>query len=92
MFIQGDLQKVFDALYTMGVIDPVLKMDWKPIHASMNKEPSKLHAALRHINACAGNPEKLQQTLSGFEPVILQFVAIEVARELAESQGEKTLH
>lgn len=28
MYLQGNLQAVFDALYHMGVIDPVLEMDW----------------------------------------------------------------
>ncbi len=28
MYLQGNLQAVFDALYHLGVIDPVLKMDW----------------------------------------------------------------
>ena len=33
MFLQGNLQNVFDALYTLGAIDPVLKKDWKQMNS-----------------------------------------------------------
>ena len=40
MFIQGNLQVVFDALYSVGAIDPVLGMDWEIINSEMSKSPS----------------------------------------------------
>ncbi|MBX2996616.1 MAG: cytochrome [Bdellovibrionaceae bacterium] len=92
MFIQGDLQAVFDALYAMGIIDPVLKMDWQTIHDDMNREPQKLKQALKAINLCGGNRDALIKTIQGFEAATVNFVALEVARELAESNNIQVLH
>ena len=39
MFIQGDLQAVFDALYSIGAIDPVLSADWTKINEAMSSKP-----------------------------------------------------
>ncbi len=92
MFIQGDLQAVFDALYTMGIIDPVLKMDWKTIHAQMNQEPQKLKQALTAINQCRGDRQALIQAFQRLEMTTVNYVALEVARELAESNENQVLH
>jgi hypothetical protein len=92
MFIQGDLQAVFDALYTVGAIDPVLGMDWEKINSEMTKSPHLVSDACTSINACAGNSNMLIQTLKSFEPKLLNFVALEVAREFCEFQERKELH
>jgi len=92
MFIQGNLQAVFDALYQMGAIDPVLKMDWKLIHAQMNLEPQKLKLALKNINQCRGDKQELLKVLQGLESSTVNYVALEVARELAEANDKKVLH
>jgi hypothetical protein len=92
MFIQGDLQAVFDALYSIGAIDPVLSMDWEKIHNEMNKHPHLVRTACNSINACQGNQTLLVQTLNSFDPKLLNFVALEVAREFSEFQDRKELH
>lgn len=92
MFIQGDLQAVFDALYSIGTIDPILQMDWKTIQEKMSREPQKLKVALKKINDCAGDRNQLVETLKSFEPATIHYVAIEVARELADSQEKTILH
>lgn len=92
MFIQGNLQAVFDALYTMGVIDPVLKMDWEQINAEMSDNPQKVHHVCQSVNACDGDQNKLIQTLNSFDKKSLYFVALEVAREYSEFQDRKELH
>ena len=43
MFLQGNLQIVFDALYHLGVIDPVLKLDWKKDGYVEFKQCAQLH-------------------------------------------------
>jgi hypothetical protein len=92
MFIQGDLQAVFDALYTVGAIDPVLGMDWEKINSEMNKSPQLVNRACASINACDGDKSLLIETLKKFEPKLLNFVALEVAREFCEFQDRKELH
>lgn len=92
MFIQGDLQAVFDALYTVGAIDPVLAMDWEKINSEMSTAPHLLSSACASINACDGNRDLLVETLKSFEPKLLNFVALEVAREFCEFQERRELH
>ena len=92
MFIQGDLQAVFDALYTIGAIDPVLGMDWEKINSEMSENPQLVDSACASINACRGDQNLLVQALKKFEDKLLHFVALEVAREFSEFQDRKELH
>lgn len=92
MFIQGNLQVVFDALYSVGAIDPVLGMDWEKINAEMNRTPQVVNSLCSRINACRGNKELLVETFRTLEPKLLNFVALEVAREFCEFQDRKQLH
>ena len=92
MFIQGDLQAVFDALYTIGAIDPVLNLDWETINSEMSKNPKHVHFVCASVNACQGNPSLLINTLKSLDEKSLHFVALEVAREFSEFQDRKELH
>ncbi len=92
MFIQGNLQAVFDALYSMGAIDPILKLDWQEIHLNMKKNPQRLNQALRAINLCCGDISGLVETMRTLDSETVNFVALEVARELAEFTDRKILH
>ncbi len=92
MFIQGDLQAVFDALYTIGAIDPVLHSDWEKISSEMFNQPQVVNMACDSINACSGNRQKLIETLLTMDKKALEFVALEVAREFSEFQDRKELH
>ncbi len=92
MFIQGDLQALFDALYEVGAIDPVLKMDWTQITQDMTKNQIQVTDAFRSINACSGDRELLVQKLKFLDGKALSYVAMEVAREFAEFQDRKELH
>ena len=92
MFIQGDLQAVFDALYTIGAIDPVLSMDWEAITAEMSKNPKHVHHVCQSVNACRGNKDELITTFNNMDEKSLHYVALEVAREFSEFQDRKELH
>ncbi len=92
MFIQGNLQAVFDALYTIGAIDPVLSMDWELINDEMAKDPNHVYQVCQSVNACQGNQEKLIKTFNTMDEKSLNFVALEVAREFSEFQDRKELH
>ncbi len=92
MFIQGDLQAVFDALYEIGAIDPVLKQDWVSITDDMAKNQSDLIHIYRLINACDGDRELLVQKLKFMDQKAVTYLAMEVAREFAEFQDRKEIH
>lgn len=91
MFIQGNLQVVFDALYAVGAIDPVLKADWKEITNDMLKHPKILSEAFDVVNACGHNKDLLIQKLYLMDNRSLNYIAMEVAREFCEFQDRTSL-
>lgn len=92
VFIQGNLQAVFDALYEVGAIDPVLKMDWSEVTKAMEQAPFKVEKAVKLINGCGGNMDLIRDQLLLLDSQSLHFIAMEVAREFAEFQDRKDLH
>lgn len=92
MFLQGDLQIVFDALYTVGAIDPVLKLDWNNVTKEMMANPRVLSDAFQTINGCRGNKDLLVQQLHLMDQRSVNYIAMEVAREFCEFQDRKELH
>ena len=91
-YIQGHLQNVFDALYEMGVIDPVLKMDWAAHLEQMSHQQFQVRRALEKVNDVSANPEQLKKVLSEIEPQVLELLAIEVAREFADFHNRAAVH
>lgn len=91
-FLQGDLQTLFDALYSIGAIDPVLKMDWSQVAKDMAKDQKLMHNAVTTVNQCRGNAKMLVENLHKLDSKALSFIAVEVAREYAEFQDRKELH
>ena len=92
MVLQSDLQQVFDALYTIGAIDPVLKLDWNEVTKEMMANPQILSDAFQTINGCRGNKDLLIQKLHMMDPRSVNYIAMEVAREFCEFQDRKDLH
>lgn len=92
MLLQGNLQAVFDALYVLGIIDPVLKMDWQKKIAAKDKFESVVNEAINIANQYNKTPTELQQKLSKFDKQTLSFLAMEVAKEYADYHWRKTLH
>jgi hypothetical protein len=92
MYLQGNLQLVFDALYEMGVIEPVLKMDWQGALKEMNKDPNPLFEALTVANEHQDDAEGLITQLEGFDEKILSYLAMEVAREFADFHSRSEVH
>lgn len=84
LHIQGDLQAVFDALYDLGVIDPVLKMDWKGHLAEIEAGSPALERAIRMVNACGRDRGTIASELKKLDTKTLEILAMEVAREYAE--------
>jgi hypothetical protein len=92
MFLQGDLQAVFDALYTVGAIDPVLKLDWEQITIEMARTPELVVQSMEIINACRGDKNLIIQRLHMMDTRAINYIAMEVAREFVEFQDRSCLH
>lgn len=92
MFLQGNLQIVFDALYTVGAIDPVLNKDWNQITAAMEADMETVYQTFKKINSCSGDYEQILSEMKNMDEKSLQYLAMEVAREFCEYQDRSTLH
>jgi len=92
MFIQGDLQKVFDALFHLGVIDPVLKLDWIKEQKQMHKHVNEIQKVMKMANAFEGDAKALTKELKKYDDKILGYLAMEVAREFSNFHGRKEIH
>jgi hypothetical protein len=92
MYLQGNLQAVFDALYHMGVIDPVLEMDWNKALDQMSDHADDFIQVLNIANSCQEDMQELMSNLKKFDQQILSYLAMEVAREYADYHSRETLH
>ena len=92
MFLQGNLQTIFDALFHMGVIDPVLEKDWAPYFERQVEFNPELEGVLRSISECPNDLNGIITRLSRFDTKTLEYLAMEVAREFADYQQRQTLH
>lgn len=92
MFLQGNLQAVFDALYSLGIIDPVLEKDWKKSFEDFDAHESKVQQAVASVNSCSGDHDKIVNSLKAFDSTTLEFIAMEVAKEFADFYARKVTH
>ena len=92
MYLQGNLQTVFDALYHMGVIDPVLEMDWNKALDQMPSYADGFFEVLTIANTCQEDSQELMSLLKKFDQQTLSYLAMEVAREYADYHSRETLH
>lgn len=92
MYLQGNLQIVFDALFAIGAIDPILKMDWQKVNAEIEKEPQRLHTVCESMNSCSDDLARMVEILKITDEKSINFLALEVAREFSEFQDRETLH
>jgi hypothetical protein len=92
MYLQGNLQAVFDALYHMGVIDPVLEMDWGKALDEMGDYADSFFEVLSIANTCQDDVQELMGNLKKYDQQTLSYLAMEVAREYADYHSRETLH
>lgn len=92
MYLQGNLQAIFDALFHMGVIDPVLKMDWGKALDDMPRYADEFFEVLSVANSFQDDMQELVQNLKKFDQQTLSYLAMEVAREYADYHSRETLH
>lgn len=92
MYLQGNLQAIFDALYHMGVIDPVLEMDWGQALDDMPNYEDEFFQVLNVANSFQDDVQELMANLKKFDQQTLSYLAMEVAREYADYHSRETLH
>ena len=92
MYLQGNLQQIFDALYHMGVIDPVLEMDWGNALDQMDAYADEFFQILSVVNSNQEDMQTLVSNLKRFDQQTLSYLAMEVAREYADYHSRETLH
>lgn len=90
--IQGDLQIVFDALFELGVIDPVLKADWNSYIEALEANSFAIRRAVDIVNRCGTDRAKLFSELGRLDPKTLELLAVEVAREYAGFHSRAVVH
>ncbi len=92
MYLQGNLQTVFDALYEMGVIEPILQVDWQDALKEMNQDPAPLFAVVKVANNFQSDVGVLIEKLETFDERSLGYLAMEVAREFADFHARQQIH
>lgn len=92
MYLQGNLQAIFDALYHMGVIDPVLEMDWGKALDDMPAHADDFFQVMNVANSIQDDVQELVAALKKFDQQTLSYLAMEVAREYADYHSRETLH
>ncbi|MCB0414102.1 MAG: cytochrome [Bdellovibrionales bacterium] len=92
MYLQGNLQTVFDALYNLGVIDPVLEQDWTTALDEISNHYEDLTRVIESVNLHQGDVSELMRELERFDPTTLSYLAMEVAREFADFHSREELH
>lgn len=92
MYLQGNLQNVFDALYNLGVIDPVLDMDWSHAMEELHRNWDKFASVVQVANLYQSNPDVLVVELKNFDSDTLGYLAMEVAKEFADFHSRNDLH
>ena len=91
MYLQGQLQMVFDALYHMGVIDPVLEMDWTKVLEERNFQTEIFSRIVQVANHYQSDLDELMEELEKFDQKALGFLAMEVAKEFADFHARQEL-
>lgn len=92
MYLQGQLQNVFDALYELGVIDPVLQRDWQDAMEDLPQYQEAVNQAVSVANETHTNIPELIVRLKKFDSKVLEYLAMEVAREFADYHAREALH
>lgn len=92
MLLQGNLQLVFDALYSLGVIDPVLELDWVEEMERVGQYRTDLVKAVDVANQFQRSTDDLKAHLGQFDSKVLGYLAMEVAREFADYHAREDVH
>ena len=88
MYLQGQLQHIFDALHQLGVVDSMLVRPWRGT-LQTPLSPAEQHELAQKIKV---QPEQLKTSLQSLSPLQLQHLTLYVAQELAQLNRRRVLH
>ncbi|MBK9293149.1 MAG: hypothetical protein IPM57_01700 [Oligoflexia bacterium] len=89
-FLSGDLDRVFTALYELGMIEPMLGKDWSKMYAQDHKVWKDVGGAIRKLNKMASLKE-IRGFIETLPQRVVEALVIEVAREMAEFHERKEM-
>ncbi|MCC6276381.1 MAG: hypothetical protein IT289_00545 [Oligoflexia bacterium] len=94
-FLNGDLDRIFTALYELGHIDPMLIKDWKPVIQKSQNNWTEVRESIHVLNKLKSISE-IRDFLNDLPQDHIEAIVIEVARELVDAQdakaGSHTVH
>ena len=89
-FLSGDLDRVFTALYELGMIEPMLGKDWGQLYSQDHKVWKDVNVAIRKLNKMASLKE-IRGFIETLPQTVVEALVIEVAREMAEFHERKEM-
>ena len=92
MYLQGNLQLMFDALYNMGVIDPVLDLDWTKELEEITYHMDDFAQVIGIVNSKQHSVDEMVEELEKFDQKTLGYLAMEVAKEFADFHSREDIH
>lgn len=91
-FLSGDLDRVFTALYELGMIEPMLGKDWGNLYDRSQFQWKEVGKAIKEINKIVSIKE-MRSYIESLSQEVVEALVLEVAREMAEFQERKeTIH
>ncbi len=92
MKLSGNLQTYYDALDELGVIDPLLKTDWTQLDHMRILRFTDFEKLIDRMNRLKCAKEQIKKELISYDAQMIQFFAMEVAKEYAEYHKDKQTH
>ncbi len=92
MRLSGNLQVYYDALEELGIIDPLLKSDWAELNTLRLIRFTDFEKLVDKMNHLECGKDKIKRELISYDAQMIQFFAMEVAKEYAEYHKEKRTH
>ncbi len=92
MYIQGDLQKIFDVLHKLGLVEPTIKLDWNEYPETSEFYKYHLSKAVKVIQLCNDNTNIMANSLSELDHETLTVLTIEVAKEFSDYHCDRVIH
>ncbi len=92
-YLTGNLDRLFSVLFDLGYVEKLIHRDWKPIYQAMLSNWPEVSKVIAEINKY-DNLNDLKAYINTLPVHIVDFIVIEVARELADyyDENKEMLH
>jgi hypothetical protein len=92
MKLSGNLQVYYDALDELGIIDPLLKTDWRQLDTMRVLRFTDFEKLIDRMNRLDSTKDRIKKELISYDAQMIQFFAMEVAKEYADYHKDKQTH